>query len=60
MWRFEVGMTYEQVLAIIYSECSPWVSVPSESDTRFSVVHLYRNVALTLVFNDGMLAEIHR
>ena len=57
--RFQVGMTLDEVLAIIYAKNSPWVSVPSESDTRFSVVHMYSDVAPLLVFENEVLTGIY-
>lgn len=59
MKRFKVGMTLEQVIEIIYADGSPWVSVPSESDTRFSVVHMFRNVAPALEFDKDILVAIY-
>ena len=59
MKRFQVGMSFDEVLSIIYAKGSPWVTVPSESDNRFSVVHMFKNVAPQLVFEDGILVGIY-
>ena len=52
-------MSFDEVLSIIYAKGSPWVTVPSESDNRFSVVHMFKNVAPQLVFEDGILVGIY-